>query len=47
MVKSFIKDMEGLSAGLGMSSHADVVGARRFRYHGSDPLLFETFGKLK
>jgi len=35
MVKSFIKDMEGLSAGLGMSSHADVVGARRFRYHGS------------
>lgn len=47
MVKSFIKDMEGLSAGLGMSSHADVVGARRFRYHGSDPLLFETFGKVE
>lgn len=45
MVKSFIKDMEGLAAGLGMSSHSDVVGARRFRYHGSDPLLFETFGK--
>ncbi|MGA1861553.1 glutamate synthase-related protein [Deferribacter thermophilus] len=45
MIKSFQKDLEGLAAGLGMSSHADVVGARRFRYHGSDPLLFETFGK--
>lgn len=45
MVKSFHEDMEGLSAGLGMSTHADVVGSRRFRYHGSDPLLFETFGK--
>jgi glutamate synthase domain-containing protein 2/NAD-dependent dihydropyrimidine dehydrogenase PreA subunit len=45
MVKSFIKDMEGLAAGLGMSNHSDVVGSRRFRYHGSDPLLFETFGK--
>ncbi|MBC7196141.1 MAG: 4Fe-4S binding protein, partial [Deferribacterales bacterium] len=45
MVKSFVKDMEGLAAGLGMSHHADVVGARRFRYHGNDPLLFETFGK--
>lgn len=45
MVKSFIKDMEGFAAGLGMSTHSDVVGSRRFRYHGSDPLLFETFGK--
>jgi|GEM_PF-1138141 len=45
MVKSFVEDMEGLAAGLGMSSHTDVVGARRFRYHGSDPLLYETFGK--
>ncbi|KAA0259167.1 glutamate synthase [Deferribacter autotrophicus] len=44
MIKSFQKDMEGLAAGLGMSSHADVVGARRFRYHGNDPLLFQTFG---
>jgi glutamate synthase domain-containing protein 2/glutamate synthase domain-containing protein 3 len=45
MVKSFQEDMEGLSAGLGMSTHADVVGSRRFRYHGNDPLLFETFGQ--
>ncbi|MEF3254235.1 MAG: glutamate synthase, partial [Deferribacterales bacterium] len=45
MVKSFVKDMEGFAAGLGMSTHSDVVGSRRFRYHGSDPLLFETFGK--
>lgn len=45
MVKSFIKDMEGFAAGLGMSTHSDVVGSRRFRYHGSDPLLFETFGR--
>lgn len=45
MVKSYIKDMEGLAAGLGMSSHSDVVGSRRFRYHGSDPLLFSTFGE--
>lgn len=37
--------MEGMAAGLGMSNHADVIGARRFRYHGSDPLLFDTFGK--
>ena len=45
MIKSFHKDLEGLAAGLGMSTHADVVGSRRFRYHGKDPLLFETFGK--
>ena len=45
MVKSFHKDLEGLAAGLGMSTHADVVGSRRFRYHGKDPLLFENFGK--
>jgi glutamate synthase domain-containing protein 2/flavodoxin len=44
MVKSFHEDMEGLAAGLGMSNHADVIGSRRFRYHGSDPLLFQTFG---
>ncbi len=45
MIKSFVEDMEGLAAGLGMSSHTDVVGARRFRYHGKDPLLYNTFGK--
>jgi len=45
MVKSFHEDMEGLAAGLGMSNQADVIGSRRFRYHGSDPLLFETFGR--
>lgn len=47
MVKSYIKDMEGLAAGLGMSSHSDVVGSRRFRYHGSDPLLFSVFGEYE
>jgi glutamate synthase domain-containing protein 2/glutamate synthase domain-containing protein 3 len=45
LVKSFHEDMEGLSAGLGMTTHEDVVGSRRFRYHGKDPLLFETFGQ--
>ncbi|MDY6820690.1 MAG: glutamate synthase-related protein, partial [Deferribacterota bacterium] len=45
MVKSFHKDLEGLAAGLGMSTHADVVGSRRFRYHGNDTLLYNTFGK--
>jgi len=30
---------------LGMSTHQDVVGARRFRYHGPDYFLFNTFGK--
>lgn len=45
MVKSMIHDMEGLAGGLGMSNHADIVGARRFRYHGGDPLLYETFGQ--
>lgn len=45
MIKSFHEDMEGMAAGLGMSNHADVIGARRFRYHGNDPLLFETFGR--
>ncbi len=45
MNQSWIHDMEGLAAGLGMSTLADVVGSRRFRYHGNDPLLYETFGK--
>lgn len=45
MIRSFHEDMEGMAAGLGMSNYADVIGARRFRYHGSDPLLFETFGQ--
>ena len=45
MVKSMILDIEGFAGGLGMSNHADITGARRFRYHGDDPLLFETFGK--
>ena len=45
MVKSLIGDMEGLAGGLGMSHHADVIGARRFRYHGGDPLLYDTFGR--
>ncbi|MDH4261417.1 MAG: glutamate synthase-related protein [Spirochaetia bacterium] len=44
MVQSMIADMEGLAGGMGMSNHADIVGARRFRYHGSDPLLFNNFG---
>jgi len=44
MVQSMIADMEGLAGGMGMSNHADIVGARRFRYHGGDPLLFNTFG---
>lgn len=45
MIHSMVEDMEGLAGGLGMSSHSDVVGARRFRYHGGDPLLFATFGE--
>ncbi len=45
MIESMIHDMEGLAGGLGMSNHADIIGARRFRYHGSDPLLYETFGQ--
>ncbi|MDH4200676.1 MAG: glutamate synthase-related protein [Spirochaetia bacterium] len=45
MVKSMIGDMEGLAGGMGMSNHADIIGARRFRYHGSDPLLFNNFGQ--
>jgi ferredoxin/glutamate synthase domain-containing protein 3 len=45
MNRAWLTEMEGLAAGLGMSTHQDVVGARRFRYHGPDPLLFETFGK--
>ncbi len=47
MNQSWIHDMEGLAAGLGMSTLADVVGSRRFRYHGYDPLLYETFGKFE
>jgi glutamate synthase domain-containing protein 3 len=45
MNRAWHSEMEGFSAGLGMSTHQDVVGARRFRYHGSDPLLYEHFGK--
>ncbi|RMG60271.1 MAG: glutamate synthase [Deltaproteobacteria bacterium] len=45
MNRAWLTEMEGLAAGLGMSTHQDVVGARRFRYHGPDPLLYETFGK--
>lgn len=45
MVRSMISDMEGLAGGMGMSNHADIIGARRFRYHGSDPLLFNHFGQ--
>lgn len=45
MDRSLVSDMEGLAGGLGMSSHADIVGSRRFRYHGDDPLLFEYFGQ--
>lgn len=45
MNRAWHSEMEGFSAGLGMSTHQDVVGARRFRYHGPDPLLFEYFGK--
>lgn len=47
MNQSWTRDMEGMAAGLGMSTLADVVGSRRFRYHGSDPLLYETFGKTE
>lgn len=42
---SWLRDMEGLAAGMGMSTHTDVVGCRRFRYQGKDPLLYETFGR--
>ncbi len=45
MMVSWKRGMEGLSAGLGFTTHEDVVGSRRFRYHGKNPLLFETFGK--
>lgn len=45
MMRSWLRGMEGLAAGLGFTTHADVVGSRKFRYHGMNPLLYETFGK--
>jgi glutamate synthase domain-containing protein 2/NAD-dependent dihydropyrimidine dehydrogenase PreA subunit len=45
MMNSWRRGMEGLAAGLGFTTHEDVVGSRRFRYHGANPLLYETFGK--
>ncbi len=45
MMNSWKRGMEGLTAGLGFTTHEDVVGSRRFRYHGKNPLLYETFGK--
>jgi glutamate synthase domain-containing protein 2 len=45
MIESWQRGMEGLSAGLGFTTHEDVVGSRKFRYHGPDPLLYDLFGK--
>ncbi|MGK7345782.1 MAG: glutamate synthase-related protein [Candidatus Nitrospinota bacterium M3_3B_026] len=45
MMNSWKRGMEGLAAGLGFTTHEDVVGSRKFRYHGRNPLLYETFGK--
>ncbi|MBI4828159.1 MAG: hypothetical protein HY804_05015 [Nitrospinae bacterium] len=45
MMKSWKRGMEGLAAGLGFTTHGDVVGSRMFRYHGKNPLLYEAFGK--
>jgi glutamate synthase domain-containing protein 2/NAD-dependent dihydropyrimidine dehydrogenase PreA subunit len=45
MMNSWKRGMEGLAAGLGFTTHEDVVGSRKFRYHGDNPLLFETFGR--
>lgn len=45
MMRSWKRGMEGLAAGLGFTTHADVVGSRKFRYHGTRPLLYDTFGK--
>lgn len=47
MMDSWLRGMEGLSAGLGFTTHEDVVGSRKFRYHGTDPLLYSLFGKEK
>ncbi len=45
MMASWKRGMEGLAAGLGFTTHEDVVGSRKFRYHGKNPLLYDTFGK--
>ncbi|MFW2330923.1 MAG: glutamate synthase-related protein [Nitrospinota bacterium] len=45
MVQSWLRGMEGIAAGLGFTTHADLVGSRKFRYHGNNPLLYDTFGK--
>ncbi len=45
MMRSWLRGMEGLSAGLGFTTHEDLVGSRKFRYHGTNPLLYDTFGK--
>lgn len=45
MMNSWKRGMEGLAAGLGFTTHEDVVGSRMFRYHGDNPLLYEAFGK--
>jgi glutamate synthase domain-containing protein 2 len=47
MMQSWLKGMEGLAAGLGFTTHEDAVGSRKFRYHGTDPLLYDLFGKEK
>ncbi len=47
MMQSWMRGMEGLAAGLGFTTHEDVVGSRKFRYHGTDPLLYELFGREK
>ncbi len=45
MMGSWKRGMEGLAAGLGFTTHEDVVGSREFRYHGTNPMLYEAFGK--
>lgn len=45
MMASWMRGMEGLAAGLGFTTHEDVVGSRKFRYHGTDPLLYDLFGR--
>ncbi|MFQ5431290.1 MAG: glutamate synthase-related protein [Nitrospinota bacterium] len=47
MIESWQRGMEGLAAGLGFTTHEDVVGSRKFRYHGPDPLLYDLFGKQR
>jgi len=47
MMQSWQRGLEGLAAGLGFTTHEEAVGSRKFRYHGTDPLLYDLFGKGK